>query len=91
MKTFAIVNGVAGILASAVLSSAGSAAAAPVGTESAGDVVASLKAQGYNVMLNGSISEPLSECDVTGVHNPDAAGRAIAFTTVYVDVTCPDD
>jgi hypothetical protein len=33
----------------------------------------------------------LSECDVTGVHNPGAAGNAIAFTTVYVDVTCPDD
>jgi hypothetical protein len=42
-------------------------------------------------MLNRSISEPLSECHVTGVHNPDAAGNAIAFTTVYVDATCPDD
>ena len=51
----------------------------------------SLKAQGYNVMLNGSISEPLSECTVTGVHNPGCRGRAIGFTTVYVDVTCPDD
>jgi hypothetical protein len=54
-------------------------------------VVAGLKAEGYNVMLNGSISEPLSECHVTGVHNPVAVGNAIAFTTVYVDVTCPDD
>ena len=53
-------------------------------------MVESLKAQGYNVMLNGTISEPLSECSVTGVHNLDASGRAIAFTTVYVDVTCPD-
>jgi hypothetical protein len=70
--------------------SASSAVAAPTGSEKASDVVASLKAQGYNVMLNGSISEPLSECDVTGVHNPDASGSAIAFTTVYVDVTCPD-
>jgi hypothetical protein len=90
MKTFAIVCGAVGVLAAATLS-APSAVAAPVGSEAASDVVASLKAEGYNVMLNGSISEPLSECDVTGVHNPGAAGDAIAFTTVYVDVTCPDD
>ncbi len=90
VKTFAIVSCAAGVLAAAMLGSS-SAAAAPTGTESAGDVVASLKALGYNVMLNGSISEPLSECNVTAVHNPDASGSAIAFTTVYVDVTCPDD
>jgi hypothetical protein len=70
-----------------VSSPAATAAAAPAGTESADVVVASLKAQGYNVMLNGSVTEPLSECSVTDVHNPDVAG----FTTVYVDVSCPDD
>jgi hypothetical protein len=90
MRTFAIVSGAAGVLAAAMLN-APAASAAPTGSEKAGDVVASLKAQGYNVMLNGSITEPLSECSVTGVHNPDASGRAIGFTTVYVDVTCPDD
>lgn len=74
----------------AVLGATGTAAAAPTGSESASDVVQSLKAQGYNVMLNGTISDPLSECNVTGVHNPDAAGTAIGFTTVYVDVVCPD-
>ena len=89
MKTFAIVSGAAGVLAAAMLN-ASAASAAPTGSEKANDVVASLKAQGYNVMLNGSITEPLSECSVTGVHNPDASGRAIGFTTVYVDVTCPD-
>lgn len=88
MKAFA--TGVAGVLATAVLSSAGVAAAAPTGAESAADVVASLQAQGYNVMLNGSISDPLEECHVTGVHNPDASGSAVGFTTVYVDVSCPD-
>jgi hypothetical protein len=90
MKTSAIVTGAAGVVVAAMLS-ASSAVAAPVGSESANDVVAGLKAHGYNVMLNGSISEPLSECHVTGVHNPDAADNAVAFTTVYVDVTCPDD
>ncbi len=64
--------------------SASSATAAPTGSGSANDVVASLKSQGHNVMRNGSITEPLSECSVTGVHNPDAAGPAIGFTTVYV-------
>ena len=91
MKTFAIVNGAAAVMAAAMLVSSATTAAAPVGSESASDVMESLKAQGYNVMLNGMISEPLSECNLTGVHNPDASGSAIAFTTVYVDVTCPDD
>jgi hypothetical protein len=91
MKTFAITSGAVAVLAAALMSSTTTAAAAPTGSEPASDVVASLKAQGYNVMLNGSITEPLSECDVTGVHNPDAAGNAIVFTTVYVDVTCPDN
>ena len=90
MKTFASVGGGVGVVVAAMLS-APLAVAAPVGSESASDVVAGLKAEGYNVMLNGSISEPLSECRVTGVHNPVAVGNAIAFTTVYVDVTCPDD
>src|SRR3954464_5161116 len=105
MKTFAFVGGGVGVVVAAMLS-APSAVAAPVGSawgggrggggarvgsESASEVVAGLKAEGYNVMLNGSISEPLSECHVTGVHNPDAADNAVAFTTVYVDVTCPDD
>jgi hypothetical protein len=90
MKTIAIVSGAAGIIAAAMTGSVGTAAAAPTGSETASDVVASLKAQGYNVMLNGDISDPLSECRVTGVHNPDASGRAVGFTTVYVDVTCPD-
>ena len=40
------------------------------------------------VMINGTTDGPLSECTVTGVHNPDTSGRAIGFTTVYVDVDC---
>ena len=89
MKTFAIVSGAAAILAAAVVSSTGVAAAAPTGTGSASDVVQSLKAQGYNVMINGTPEGPLSECTVTSVHNPDMAGQAAGFTTVYVDVDCP--
>jgi hypothetical protein len=89
VKKFAIVSGAAVSMAAAMLSASGAAVAAPTGTGSASDVVASLKAQGYNVMINGTPAGPLSECTVTGVHNPDMAGRAIGFTTVYVDVDCP--
>ena len=89
MTTSAIATGVAGILTTALLSSAG-AAAAPTGSESARDVVQNLEGQGYHVMLNGDVTDPLSECHVTGVHNPDLSGHATGFTTVYVDVTCPD-
>ncbi|MGZ6777966.1 MAG: hypothetical protein ACXVGO_03115 [Mycobacterium sp.] len=65
------------------------AAAAPTGTGSASDVVQSLKAHGYNVMINGTIQDTLSRCNVTGVHNPDMSGGAGGLTTVYVDVDCP--
>jgi hypothetical protein len=88
MNKFAIVSGIVGISAAA-LGLPGVASAAPSGPGSASDVVQSLKDQGYNVMLNGTTEGPLSECTVTGIHNPDMSGRAVAFTTVYVDVDCP--
>lgn len=89
MNRFAIASGIVGISAAAALGLSGAAAAAPSGPGSASDVVQSLKDQGYNVMVNGSTPGPLSECRVTGVHNPDSTGRAVALTTVYVDVECP--
>jgi hypothetical protein len=88
MNRYAIVIGIAGISVAA-LGLPGLATAAPSGPGSASDVVQSLKYQGYNVMLNGTLDGPLSDCTVTGVHNPDMSGRAVAFTTVYVDVDCP--
>jgi hypothetical protein len=89
MIRFAIVSGIVGVSATAALGLAGAAAAAPSGAGTASDVVQSLKDQGYNVMLNGTPEGPLSECTVTGVHNPDMSGLAKAFTTAYVDVSCP--
>jgi hypothetical protein len=85
----------AAILAAAAPGLAGTAAAAPTGSSSAGDVVNSLQSQGYSVQINGSATAPLSDCRVTGVHgvpNTDGAGRRsdpTQFTTVYVDVSCP--
>ena len=86
MPKFTITAATIGALAVIALGWAGSAAAAPTGGSSAADVVNSLQAQGYN----GSVTAPLSECIVTGVHG-DSAGRTAStqFTTVYVDVSCP--
>lgn len=91
MKNFAIATGIAGALALAAVGLAGAAGAAPAGPGSAGDVVKNLQDQGYNVMLNGSRSGPLSDCIVTAIHNPDSSGQVkpAQFTTVYVDISCP--
>ena len=50
---------------------------------------------GYAVQINGTVSGPLSQCIVTGVHglsNSDQSGHRIdptVFTTAYVDISCP--
>jgi hypothetical protein len=90
MSKFIIIAGALGSLAATALGWAGAAAAAPTGTSSASDTVKSLQAQGYNVQINGSVTSPLSECLVTGVHGLPATGTdPTQFTTVYVDVSCP--
>ena len=61
---------------------------------SAQSVIDDLTAQGCNVAVNwvsGVSSRPLDECAVLGVHNPDSSGGPpTTFTTVYVDVSCPN-
>jgi hypothetical protein len=56
--------------------------------------VADLQAQGYNVQINwvtGFDTKPLSDCRVTGVDDPGhLAPTDGTFTTVYVDVACPN-
>lgn len=50
---------------------------------------------GYAVQINESVSRPLAQCNVTGVHglfDTDATGGRIdptVFSTAYVDVACP--
>jgi hypothetical protein len=87
-------------LAAAMLASAGTAAADPAefnnGFGNAQDTVNTLKAQGYNVVLNGALVYPLSGCKVTGVEglrdsNSKPEGDRIdptQFDTVYVDISC---
>jgi hypothetical protein len=74
---------------------AGAAGAAPTGGGNAADTVRELRAEGYAVQINGSRTDPLSQCTTTGVHGvPDTAGSSAApesFTTIYVDVSCPDE
>jgi hypothetical protein len=90
MKTFTTTAATVGALAATALGLAGAAAAAPIGGSSASEAVSSLQAQGYNVQLNGSVTAPLLECTVTGVHG-DSAGpvNPTRLNTVYVDVSCP--
>jgi hypothetical protein len=64
------------------------------GAESASDTIDDLQAQGYDVQINwvnGYPRVPLSECWVRAIHNPDRSGQPpTTFTTVYVDVSCPN-
>jgi hypothetical protein len=97
MEKFAIRTAVFGIMAVAIAGSSGVAGAAPTGGGSAADTVKTLEDMGYAVQVNGSLTEPLAQCKVTGVHgltNTDAAGHQIVpnqFDTAYVDVDCPSD
>jgi hypothetical protein len=96
LNTFAISVAWVGTLAVSTLWSAGPAGAAPSGFGNAQETVDSLKAQGYNVVLNGAAVYPLSSCKVIGVEglnnsNINSAGARIDtthFDTVYVDISC---
>jgi hypothetical protein len=65
------------------------------GDESASATIADLEAEGYDVAINwvrGYNTVPLSECSVTAIHNPDSSPDSQnTLTTVYVDVSCPND
>ncbi|WP_319456591.1 MULTISPECIES: hypothetical protein [unclassified Mycobacterium] len=78
----------------ATLATAPAVCAEPNLDQSAAAVIQQLTDEGYNVQINwvsGVSSRPLSECAVLGVHNPNLAGGPVEdFTTVYVDVSCPN-
>jgi hypothetical protein len=88
MKRFDIAVAVAGILTAASLAVASTVTAAPTGGSNAADTVKTLRDMGYDVQLNGRPSGPLSQCIITGVHGL-AISEPTAFTTAYVDVSCP--
>ena len=83
------------IAAAGTVMLAAPATAEPVNTGgSAQSVIDGLKADGYNVVINwltGYDTVPLSVCTVQDIDNPDnGTPTRGAFTTVYVDVTCPN-
>jgi hypothetical protein len=64
------------------------------GGEPASQVIDDLQSQGYNVQinwLNGFDAKPLSQCVVSGINDPNSSAPSPqTFTTVYVDVSCPN-
>jgi hypothetical protein len=86
------------VAAAASIAVAPIAAAEPVwpvaGAESAAATIADLEAQGYDVQINwvsGVSNVALTQCKVLAIHNPDnSPGSESTFTTVYVDVSCPN-
>lgn len=68
--------------------------ALPVGGESPSQTISDLEDQGYDVQINyvmGNSNTPLDMCRVLAVHNPNRSGKPVdSFTTVYVDISCPD-
>jgi hypothetical protein len=82
------------LAAGATVAAAPTVCAEPNLDQSAAAVIQQLTDEGYNVEINwvsGVSSRPLSECAVLGVHNPNLAGGPVdEFTTVYVDVSCPN-
>ncbi|NGX07338.1 hypothetical protein [Mycobacteroides franklinii] len=66
----------------------------PVGGESPSQTISDLEDEGYDVQINyvmGNSNTPLDMCRVLAVHNPNRSGKPVdTFTTVYVDISCPD-
>jgi hypothetical protein len=94
MKKFTITATTVGALAATALgvaSVASAAAVTPFGGSTA-DTVNSLKAQGYDVQLNGVAQVPLSRCTTTSVDGLPASGvpDPTRLNTVYLTFTCPD-
>ena len=84
-------------LAPLSIAAAGMLVAAPLAFAddgSASSTIGELKAEGYTVQINwvnGFDTEPLSQCVVTAVNNPnDSRPTSGTFATVYVDVSCPN-
>jgi hypothetical protein len=83
------------VVAAAVLVAPSAGADPVVGGGSADATINELREQGYDVAVNwvsGDSNAPLGTCHVAGIHNPDQSSDRdpATFTTVYVDVACPD-
>ncbi|OBF37824.1 hypothetical protein A5724_11640 [Mycobacterium sp. ACS1612] len=93
---------IAGAIAGAALSLAGTAAAAPSGAPDASQTIGQLQAHGFDVIVNKLDAAPLRECVVSSVRPGQTFSRmdsgapgamddivtTVTGMTVYVDVAC---
>jgi hypothetical protein len=100
MKNFAITAMTVGALVVTALGMSGAATAAPSGSSSVDDTVASLQANGYKVIVTRLSGVESSNCSVDAIRpgqqitqeTPTGGrgnhARQIVSNTVYVDVRC---
>lgn len=99
MGTYACTASVAGGLVALAVTAAAPASAAPTPVGSVQDVVRTLQARGFQVIVNAVADAPLDSCAVTAVRPaPNMAASTTdvhesnlekpSYTTVYVDVKC---
>jgi len=99
MRTYALIpSGAGGLVAlTVVLAAPASAMPTPVG--SAQDIVRSLQASGFQVIVNTVGTAPLDRCAVTAVRPGPKIAESVtgaqedalekpSYTTVYVDIKC---
>jgi hypothetical protein len=97
MKKFTVTGMLAGGLAAVVIGFASPAQAAPSGPDNAQQVINSLMANGYKVIINKLSDVPLDQAMVVAIRpgrpitqrTTDSGGDSIdkvLYTTVYVDV-----
>ena len=99
MRTHALTASGAGSLVALTVVLAAPVPAMPTPVGSAQDIVRSLQASGFQVIVNTVGSAPLDRCAVTAVRpgpkiaesvtgtQEDAIGKP-SYTTVYVDIKC---
>jgi len=99
MRTYALAASGAGSLVALTVVLAAPVPAMPTPVGSAQDIVRSLQASGFQVIVNTVGSAPLDRCAVTAVRpgpkiaesvtrtQEDAIGKP-SYTTVYVDIKC---
>ncbi|ANW63700.1 hypothetical protein BCA37_08890 [Mycobacterium sp. djl-10] len=66
-------------LTAGALITAGPAAAAPTGTRTPHDVISSLEAQGYRVVVNRLSARPLAEADVISIGKGASFPRMVFY------------
>jgi hypothetical protein len=93
MRKVVITTAVAAALSAAPFGLAAVAAADPFDGSGADVVVKKLRDQGYNVQINTTSNQPLSQCTATGIHpsnlDDSAPLQDKQHTLVQVDVSCP--